>query len=301
MDKFILVVITLLTYVFSLYIAPFHIGGDQVHYTKAYNAVFGFGLIEGFYEYKKIIFTNEIGHYTFIWLFSNLGFDKNNVMALSNSVLIFLFYKFSRSLGFSPFLSLLLSFNYYNFALFFTLERLKFAFIVLFFGYIYRVKVLIYMSIFFHAMLIIPIFLLYASQRSVMRYKFSNIFCTKMVLIFFISTISWWILGQHIVDKVMSWYASRSFWNFDYWQIILIIFIGIFFVNKRFPYILYQLGLLFIAIFLGGSRINFLSIFGYLYFLNKKSNFAIYSTYILAIYLLYKSYNYMNMLILYGG
>ena len=133
------------TFIFSIFLAPFHVNGDQIHYSAAYEAMEGLNLNDGLIVYQSHIFTNEPVHFFVSWFFANVGMSKNVTMTTFNSILVILFAKILLIRKYPKWLILILIFNSYLMVLFFTLERNKLAFIFIFALILYR-KVFLYFS-----------------------------------------------------------------------------------------------------------------------------------------------------------
>ena len=113
--------IVVCSFILTIVISPWHYGGDQIVYQKVYSNVKGLDLLEALAYYNGQIASVEITHFAYIFIFSNLNFDKIYAMAFANSILGFLVVKlwirhFRKSLTGLYFIIT----NYYVLALFFT-------------------------------------------------------------------------------------------------------------------------------------------------------------------------------------
>lgn len=133
--KFSLSTLTLLSisfsvFLFSLFFAPFYYAGDQVRYLHIYNDLSDRHLFEGLDVYYTDIGSKEIIHYLIVWITSNLSLGKNFVMAIANSILAYLLMRLFLHWRVSIYVSVAVIFtNFYVLTLYFSAERLKFAFI----------------------------------------------------------------------------------------------------------------------------------------------------------------------------
>lgn len=119
-------------FLFSLFFAPFYYSGDQIAYTDAYNSVFDKDLVGGLLVYARSSGSTELIHYLIVWMASNLGLEKNFVMAIANSILAYLIMRVFLQWRVSVYVALAVIFtNFYVLTLYFSAERLKFGFIFL--------------------------------------------------------------------------------------------------------------------------------------------------------------------------
>ena len=139
---FVYVFVIAVVFFGSLYIGPFYILGDQLHYREIYKNLSEFGLVDGYVYYTSTIDSLEFVHFFFSWLASS-HLEKDLFIALANGVLAWisltLFQKWKASLFIAAFLVVT---NYYFIAMYFSAERLKFGFIFVGLSFIYldRVK-----------------------------------------------------------------------------------------------------------------------------------------------------------------
>ncbi len=64
--------------------------------------------------------------------------------------------------------------------------------------------------------------------------------------------------------------------------------------------LLFYLGLLLLAVLMGSSRINMIGYFAYLYFSNFRQQAFKFSSAMISAYLLYKTWDYLEIIYLYG-
>ena len=135
---FTLFLLVVAVFLFSLFFSRFYIDGDQIPYFNAYKDVYGKGIFEGFSFYHYRITTREPVHYIVVWLSSNLGFDKNVVMSVANSILVYLTMRVFLKWKVSIYIAVIIvCTNYYFWVLYFAAERLKFAYIFLMLSFLY--------------------------------------------------------------------------------------------------------------------------------------------------------------------
>jgi hypothetical protein len=199
-------------FIFSLFFAPFYFSGDQSGYTDAYNSLFGLDLIDGWQAYSGHI-SGELIHFLIVWMASNLGLEKNFVMALANSILAYLIIRVFLQWRVSFYIALVVIFtNFYLLVLYFSAERLKFGYIFLMLSLLYSRKrilsiafaltsvyahsqqILIYTSILFS-----NVVTSFWHTFKTSKIKFKQIFSVIAVIIAAISVIHF--LGEFILWK----------------------------------------------------------------------------------------------------
>jgi hypothetical protein len=307
----LLAFIFLVTFVFSFILAPFHVEGDQVHYVHAYEAMAGLGIIDAFNKYQSIIFTAEPFHFFIIWLFSNLGVEKNLLMAFANALLAVLFAKYLRLKGSGFLLLIWIVFStYYLHAMFFTLERTKFAFIFLLFFLLTFHRWWIFLAVLTHSMLLIPVALVaigkklftvhqHAHNKLTKKYTYylyNLLYAVVIIFIFF------QILGIHLQYKFFAYFSKdASLGVFDLLPIVIFGAATFMTCKDKKNVLFFYSSLLVLSILLGGTRIDLIGFFGYLYFSNFSHQVFKFSIFVFGVYFLYLSWMYILNIYHYGG
>lgn len=298
------------TFTFSLYLAPYHTGGDQEHYSNAYSAMQGLSLIDAYELYPTIIHTVEPAHFFIIWMFSSIGVEKNVLMAVANSLLATLFFSALRIKGNPLPLALLLLFsNYYLMTMFFTLERTKFAFI--FFLIYLQNKRLKYiaLAIFSHILVLIPIvshflanYLATPKESSSLKKESSALKWLKMTALLAVLFYIFDFFGAHISDKFAAYAQEKQLTNtVDGWQIFLILAFTFLSSNSKKVPLIYFVILLALTSQIGGARVNMLAYFGFLFYSSPSNKNYKFFAFLLAIYFSYKCYIYADVIVNLGG
>ena len=302
--------ILIATYVFSLLIAPYHIGGDQVHYNNAYIAVKGLSLLDAYDVYPTIIYTVEPIHFLIIWIFSSVGIEKNALMAVANSILAALFFFTLRRRGNSlPMAVLLLFTSYYLMTMFFTLERTKFAFIFLLMFINSKKAIYLILAIFAHTLILIPVifhltatYLVGEKQITLNASRSRKLYFIKFIALSILLYIIFDYFGEHVKDKFLAYSAETQSENLvNGWQIFIMMAMTMLSSNNKKVPFFYFILLFGLALQIGGSRVNMMSYFGFLFYSNAtQSNFKIF-TLVLSPYFIYKCYVYGDIVVSMGG
>lgn len=307
LDLYMLLIIGVAAFFITTIIAPLHIAGDQVHYTKAFDSVRFRNFSEALVSYRKVIFSDELGHFFVIWVASQLGFQKLVLMSFLNSILASLNYLWLRERGFTRSFSLLLTVtNYYLYTMFFTLEKLKLAAIFMLFFLVLshrstvKIVALIASGI-SHFQTAFITGIVYCSHLASGRVNFFS----RHLLIFLALFVSLWLTQpiQFLYDKLY-FYAKTNFLNQSVTQITAQIALFPFFVycsrNRKEAMTFLLLLMSFITV-LGGDRLNMYFYFGFIYYCRERSMFT--KSFLLtnSIYFTYKVTNYITMIYLTGG
>jgi hypothetical protein len=308
---FMILLIFCLTFTFSILLAPYHTEGDQVHYNLAYALLGGLSLGEAFDVYPTVVHTVEPIHLLLIWFASSFGFDKNLFMGFSNSFLAVLFALYLRKKGASLFLMLFVTFSaYYLQAMFFTLERTKFAFIFMLLYLLTHRRWWVLVSVFTHSLMLIPLILNLLGEKlfglkSKLQIDLFKSFWLKLLelvigVVFLILLVS--SQGEYLYGK-FTYYADENSSNsiFEGVELIALCFLTLLTTKYKRKALLFFVGLLFLTIIIGGSRINMIGYFVFLYLSNLKHLAFKFSVIIIGCYLLYKSWTYLTIIYYFGG
>ncbi len=305
--KVFIAFIFFITFIFSLYLSPFHIYGDQEHYNEAYYAVRSESFTDAWLKYTSIIYTGEPIHFSIIWFFSSLGLDKNLVMSFSNSLLAILYSKYLFDKKFSILLiALILISNYYLLTMFFTLERTKFAFIFFLLGLIYRNRFFYLVSVFTHSLMLFPLI----SYIVCKLFNFNNLVnsrhmkrisskSTKLGILglLFLGIFLYYFLGDHLVSK----FNSYAFINFEIYQILIIFLFSLKTALNRNEVFVFFTIIIISIIILGGDRLNMVGYFAFLHFGDLRKLLFKQLILLLVCFYFIKSLIYVNMIITIGG
>jgi hypothetical protein len=116
----------------TLAVSPYHVLSDGAIYTQAYEGMADLDLVNGFALYVGVVGSAEPVHFIIIWTSSKLGLPKDLVMAAANGVLAAIAIAVFRRWGARAWIAAaIVSTSFYFEELYFTTERLKFAFIFL--------------------------------------------------------------------------------------------------------------------------------------------------------------------------
>ena len=291
----------------SFIVGPMHIAGDQIHYSKAYEVVSGRGFLDALANYRRIIFADEVGHFVVIWIAAQFGFGKIVFMSFLNSVLSVLYCFWLRKKGFSrPLALFLVGSNYYLYAMFFTLERLKIAtiFLLLFVALpdsIRLRKLFTVLSAFSHIQTAIFSGLIVLSGF-VSRAR--GIFFRHAVVIAIASASLLILVPPQFFYEKISYYIKLNAVKADYISSLAqLVFYPIFVYcskDRMRAALFYFLLMIFVAI-LGGDRLNMFFYFGFIYFSRERSFLTKLVLVSSSFYFVFKIIKYINLIYTQGG
>jgi hypothetical protein len=299
-DKLFLFLVALVIFLLSLFVAPFHIYGDQEYYLTAYKEMAGLNIIEGFIVYQSHIYTNEPVHFFISWFLSNFGMSKNIAMSALNSLLGVLFVKVLLIRKYPLWLILILLFNSYLMVMFFTLERNKIAFIFILLIILHKKSFLYVLAILSHAssiVILLPsVFVNFVIENKLaLSKKFTFIVFPISALVIY------HFLSDHFIDKFLSYSDPDLNDGGAPFLLVAIFFLALIFSKDKKKVIFYYVPLVSLFIFIGPTRLNMYGFFIYLYLSNPKNAYFQAVTGFLGLYLLFKSYEYLIMIINFGG
>ncbi|MEN9659559.1 MAG: hypothetical protein RL571_3024 [Pseudomonadota bacterium] len=302
--------IFIVTYAYSLFLAPYHFAGDQEHYNNAYSAITGYSLLNAFEIYQTKIFTVEPGHFFIIWIFSQVGLEKNIVMAAANSLLAVLLFLALRKKGNGLPISFLLVFsNYYLMAMFFTLERTKFAFIFLLLFLVMRKYYFLVLAAISHTFILIPVFFYLFAQYLCKKKLLGKgsvrthlISLAKFACLTIVSYLIWLYFGVQFVDKFSSYNEEKQMANgVGGLQVLVMLVFTMLSTNRRKEAFVYFILLFALETQIGATRVNMLAYFSFLFYSEASNrNYKLFSL-IVAPYFIYKCYVYFDAIVTWGG
>jgi len=274
--KLFLVVVGI--FIFSLLFGPFYHESDQNTYRKAYHVVYGLGLIEGYSVYGQYL-TGEFVHYVIVWIGSNLGFEKNFIMAIANSTLAYLIMKLCFYWRVSFYIVITLVFtNFYLLVLYFTAERLKFGFIFLMLSLLYSKQgkssvafaitavfahaqqILIYISIVFSAVMI--------SVSSILKdkkIKYKEIALLAGAII--VAGVIFYFLGDVLLYKFKYYYAAQQkYFLLIIWKPLLFLILTLLYSTERLKVVSAFIILILATSLVGPERVTIISYSFFMYY-----------------------------------
>lgn len=274
-DQLPAIAVGLCVFVGSVFFAPFYTDGDQRIYHRAYQVVEGLDWTSAYYLYARTIAGGEYSHFYVIWLASTLAIDKNLVMALANSMLagysVVLLRRWGANLYLAVFVVLT---NYYWYVLYFPAERLKV-------GVLFMVLSLLCISRKLAFTLFSALALL--AHHSLI-FLYSGVWLMMAASLFRTSEISLrsrltllggggavivlvLLLGRiHLEAKLPTYLAFHDMTNFKSMGPALILAgLSVLYSKQIVKPILLYLPTVVGVVFLGGSRLNMLAYFIFLY------------------------------------
>ena len=301
----------------SFIFAPYYFGGDQYHYNRIFDEAKHLSLLDAYTLYRARLVSWELGHFIVIWVTAGLGIEKNLVMALANSTLAYFIMKICNKWGVSLLVSSSICItNFYMFALYFSAERLKFAFLFFIISIYYlnnRKKLLVFsfLSMVSHLQFVI-LYLAFVFPKFFGEYlkRLKRIFITSRIVVrtelfgttalLIMGIFIWVIMGEHLINKFnYHWIiAKNESAILNIYRVLIFFGMTIFYAKKKYKVITLNYLPLIIAIyFVSGNRLN---IFAYVLFLSyalaykRGLNFGVIVT---SIYFFFKSIGFVNRIV----
>lgn len=268
----------IVVFVLALIIAPYYSGGDPASYQRAYDGLAGLSLSEGIKYYSTIVSSREVIHYSITWLTSNLGIDRNLVMAIADALLAYFSMKLFQKWRVSVVVAMTIVLtNFYVLVLYFAAERLKFGFIFFVASLLYikqykNFYVLTVLSIFSHIQMLI----LYMSILFPIIFQIIETFLLKAklplkkIIIFLILLLLIWFLGEHlfVAEQLITKYRDASDVTkndeFGLLRLLIFLFLSLWYSRNRKETILLFVPILIAASIVGSTRINLCGYFVFL-------------------------------------
>lgn len=301
-------------FMLTIAVAPYHTAGDQVSYTRAYDALKGVSIIDGIWVYRRVINSYEIVHYLFAWVGSNLNIDKTLFFAIVNAAMIFYAAKLLLDKGFGVLLTVIIIVSgYYLFTLCFTLEKLKIAILMCLLAMNSKSKagklIFGFLSVLSHFQMII-VFLAalfgYLAQRinlsAILRILKKSFLLVCSVLAFVV-VIAFWFRG-FIASKLSSYTglsASGVLWKLALLALLMVSSVVIVRRGFRARFNFSILALSVAIYFVGSDRLIMIVYFFVILYLNVRSKLAVGLVSLMSIYLAYKTFIYLSMIVNFGG
>lgn len=275
------VVVPLFVSIASIFFAPLHFAGDQGPYTGVYAAIYNISLVDAYYTYGSFIGSKEPTHFLLIWVASQLGIDKNLLMALVNGLLAYVLMRLFNRLGVSFIVASLICFtNFYLIVLYFSSERLKFGVIIFIISLLLNKNIKKFylissLAIFSHIQLIIIYAALLIPRLSPItsinflsiKYKKGRALYLKFFSISIFAFLIYQLIGDHIVSKYVYYSTQQSGKNgiVSFLQVFAIFSLTFLYTKKYLEVVLGYFPIIVSIFLLGADNVN---IFAYTLFMS---------------------------------
>lgn len=294
----------------SLVLAGSYTEGDQAHYRSAYDLLPGIGWHDALIMYWSRISGNEPVHFLVSLLGSNLEIDKDLLMSVCNGILaaylMQLFLTWGADIRIA---AAIVCTNFYLFALYFAAERLKFASIfavlaLLCTGNSIRMVFFSMMSILSHFSLLILwlgvwLSALFAkAEGGELKSRSSRLTFVLTAVLFVVLLV---FESDYLIWKLGTYVAAHGAFDFTSLVPVLILTgLSCFYSKRLIRPVLCFLPLMIGIAIMGGSRLNMLGYFIFLYYglrANGGLNLGVLAT---LAYLAYKAFGLTSNIVLHG-
>jgi hypothetical protein len=308
-QEFVCLLLGFLVFCGSLALSGFYTEADQANYHSAYSILPGMSWEAGQLAYQSRISGAEGVHYLVSLLGSTLEIDKNLLMSVCNGILAAystrLFLAWGADIRIA---AAIVATNFYVLVLYFAAERLKFGFLLLVLALLstgkpVRMFVFSFMSIWSH----FSMFLLWLGVwlsgffAKVEKGELHRSTWLKLALPVGLIAVALVFKSNYLLWKLNTYIATREAFSFTSLVPVLILFGFSCFYAKRLigPMLSFLPVMIGIAI-LGGSRLNMLGYFIFLYYglrVNGGLNAGVLATHV---YLAYKAFGLVSNIIVHG-
>jgi hypothetical protein len=308
------VALAVLFFILSVVVAPYHTAGDQVSYTRAYDRIRGVSIVDGIGVYRRIINSYEIVHYLFAWVGSNLNIEKTIFFAIVNAALVFFAAKLLLDKGFGAFSTIIIvCTGYYLYTLCFTLEKLKIAILMCLLAMNSKSRgaklTFGFLSVLSHFQMIIVFSAAlfgYLGERisfsAIVRFLRKKFLLTCCVL-GFVVVVALWFRG--FISSKLSYYAGIAGGGaLGKLALLAVLMVSSFVTVKREFRRRFNFSILALSVaiyFVGGDRLTMIVYFFFITYLNVRSKLAVGVVLVMSIYLAYKTFVYLSMIVNFGG
>jgi len=304
-------IVSILVCILSFFASLMYTNGDQARYIAVYEKMPEMDIRQAFQFYSQLLSSKEILHFAITWCSSVIGFNKFIVMSIANLLLAFTFLVFLSQRKISLIVSsIIVLTNFYFYALYFSAERLKFAFILFFCAGLAvqksrRFLTLAGLAILSHIQ-IIALYISYACvwgsnllfQKS--NNKYNNKTIITIIALFIIMLGGGYLLRDQLITKFSSYYGITGFSIYGIVKTSGFMFISMVYSKKISQPFFAFLPIICVALIFGDSRVNIMGYFIFLYFvLPVKSGWNL-GVLISSCYFAFKSYVFILSVIKYG-
>ncbi len=297
------IVLGIIIAIYTYIISKFYVYGDQINYHEVYSMIGGVELKFGFKIYQHYISTTEMVHYFIIYLASNFDIEKNLFFAFING--IFAAYA-SRLMSIwnvnFAIISLILISNFYVLVMYFSAERLKIGFVFLILSLLCTNKpilrpMMMGTAILSHYSLIVfvigSIFNKFFDKEITNKKQFGcHVIKTSIPFILCVSLV--YYENEYIFWKLKQYISSSNVTLFSGLPITALFLLSIYYAGNIRKPLLQFLPLIVIFLFLGGSRVNMLAYFMFLYYALQVNRGINWGVIISSLFLIFKSHIYFT-------
>jgi len=295
-----------ITYILSNYLLFYYTEGDQLAYTKFYEALYG-AKVEDVVYYSQIYVSGAEPLSAFIfWIGSNLNIEINTYISLLNVVFIVSFFLLLRKNDVKvPMIGLLLT-NYYVVVLLTSAQRLKIAYIFTIIAMLFLGKIRLFFfacTPFAHLQSLILLGSVLLSRfEEFFNKSLRFIFLTKSIgsiigIVLAITIISLFLF-EGIKNKVQIFASSGSV--VDIVNILILILIVLFVSHKRSRILLALIPLIPIIVLIGAKRVNMIAFSLAFYYLMEEGRLSHPLIYLLMIYFSIKTIDFIEKIFTIG-
>lgn len=298
-----------MVFALSLFISGLYTQGDQAGYHSAYEAIRGLGWGDGRALYDSRISGAEGIHYVLMLLGGALEIDKNLFMSTFNGILAAYAVRLFRSWGAHLWLAVVMVLtNYYFYVLYFAAERLKFAFMFLVLSLLYTRKPFWFITCafaslwsHFSVLFIYGGIWLASLPEKISGWRKEKTSCLMLALSAGVVVLGFALESEYLLWKLNTYLAnSEPFSLRKLVPVAGLLAFACLYAERRIIALLHFLPILIGVAILGGSRLNMLAYFIFLYYGLRASGGLNVGVLLSTIYFTYKTLLFVSDIASYG-
>lgn len=293
---------------YSLFLISNYLYGDQSIYRELYDALSVADFLEVSVIAERYITASDWLSFYLLWSGARLGIDKDIYISFFNTIMLLSLYVLARRHRVGYAMIALIMCNFYIIVLMTGAERLKFAFVFLFFAslvYSRRFKALFFLlSILSHIQLLILLAAASLNSHkdlilSLLLGSLRRKFVPPFLLFLIVGAILFYLKIEAIAQKYESYREGGAL--AEGLQIAIFLVFGLIFIKNKFGFFICMLLLMLGAFFIGGQRLNMIAIFigVYFFWLEGRGNHPF--LFFIMIYFIFKSVPFVFNILKYGN
>ena len=295
-------------YAVSYFLLTYYVGGDQVHYQRFYDALYGAGFAEMLVLARGHLSSKEPLSALVFWAGSNLSIEKNVYISILNVLLVSGIFLLARKYRVNSLMILLLLTNFYVIVLMTGAERLKIAFIFLVFAALFVGKTRVALSAlspFAHlqSLVLLPSVILASFEHFIRRAIISQRMNKRTVgFLLFVAVLGLLVVVQ-LFDGIMqkaAAYAAQDVALTELTNVVILSAIALYVTANRFRMFLILAPMYPAIAVLGGMRVNMIAVVLVVYYLMTEKCLHHPLIYALMVYFTLKSIMFVQNIYMYG-
>jgi len=296
-----------ITFILSIYIFPYYISGDQLHYRLFYEEIKNFSIASGFIAYRNYLGASEPVYFFIVYFFSGL-IEKDFLFSIINCCFAFFLAKNMLKLRIWIPLLYISLFNFYFIVLLFSAERLKLSLLFFLIAILYKNSfkqyTFLFLTVFSHFQSLVLVYVEKFNElkTQIVHYfrqgNLFKIFLTIAVVVGFAAVL--FFMRGYLQDKLLA-YSERGGIENIIKPIIFCVLAMYYSKEKLLDVFLMFLPLIFSSVIVGEERIVIFCYAIFMYFaiqIKEGRNLGVMLT---SMYFIYKGYEFISNIMINGN